>query len=331
MSINKALPACVLAAVLAGCSAEPAAEQAAAPAAAAPALAAIATDRDSLIRLVDDYLAALVAHDPARIAFSEQPVLVENSVALQPGAGLWQSATAAADSFKLVVPDPEAGQVGFLGMIEDAGAPALLALRLQVDKGRVVAAEHLLARGLQESQLANLQAPRAGLLAEIPAAARKSRAELLAIAYTYYDAVDLNQGSLAPFADDCVRRENGWQTSTNEPRGSADAMAILGELGCSAQLDTGAMAYIDVIDNRRVFIADPVTGLVFGLSRFRHAMEQKVFPITGVEGLTERSLDFEPFDLPAAHVFKIGADGLMHEIEAMGFMQPYGSTTGWGW
>lgn len=37
----------------------------------------------------------------------------------------------------------------------------------------------------------------------------------------------------------------------------------------------------------------------------------------------------EPFDLPAAHVFKIGPDQLIHEIEAMGFRAPYDAPTGW--
>ena len=31
----------------------------------------------------------------------------------------------------------------------------------------------------------------------------------------------------------------------------------------------------------------------------------------------------------AAHIYKIGADGLVHEIEAMGFWTPYDSPTGW--
>lgn len=40
-------------------------------------------------------------------------------------------------------------------------------------------------------------------------------------------------------------------------------------------------------------------------------------------------MPFDPFDLPAAHVFKVGADGLVHETEAMGFTAPYDSPTGW--
>ena len=39
-------------------------------------------------------------------------------------------------------------------------------------------------------------------------------------------------------------------------------------------------------------------------------------------------MPFKPFDLPAAHIFKIQG-GKIHEIEAMGFMMPYNSKTGW--
>jgi hypothetical protein len=39
-------------------------------------------------------------------------------------------------------------------------------------------------------------------------------------------------------------------------------------------------------------------------------------------------MNFAPFDLPAAHIFKI-KDGKIHEIEAMGFTAPYESPTGW--
>jgi hypothetical protein len=40
-------------------------------------------------------------------------------------------------------------------------------------------------------------------------------------------------------------------------------------------------------------------------------------------------MKFDPFDLPAAHVFKVGADGKVHEIEAMGFLAPLNSPSGW--
>jgi hypothetical protein len=37
----------------------------------------------------------------------------------------------------------------------------------------------------------------------------------------------------------------------------------------------------------------------------------------------------DPFDLPAAHIFKVGADGKVHEIEAMGFRADLDSPSGW--
>ena len=71
-------------------------------------------------------------------------------------------------------------------------------------------------------------------------------------------------------ADDCERRENGFQTPRNpmvRPGGGGNGQtdpifAYLGGLSCAAQMDTNMWEYISRIENRRVEIADPVTGLV---------------------------------------------------------------------
>ena len=71
------------------------------------------------------------------------------------------------------------------------------------------------------------------------------------------------------------------------------------------------------------------TGLVFGISQFRHSMVDPTIDVYEADGrLTEREVAFEPFDLPAMHVFKIRG-GRIYEIEAMGFMTPYLSPSGW--
>jgi hypothetical protein len=294
-------------------------------------LATISPDRAGLIALVPAYLAALIEHDTSWIPLADNAVLVENTQRLKAGEGLWQTASGASSAFRIVVADPVSSQVGAIVRMEENGMPIALGLRLQVQDGRVVAMEHVVARGLSEAALDNLDTPRAGFTTEIPEAQRLSRDELLHVAFSYYTAVDDNDGSLAPFADDCVRRENGMQTTGNPVEEGATGSALLAQLGCTAQLDSGAMAYIDLIDNRRMTIADPVTGTVFGLSQFRHSMQEKTFPITGVDGLAENTVDFEPFDLAAAHVVKVGPEGMIHEIEAVGAMLPYGSRTGWGW
>jgi hypothetical protein len=284
-------------------------------------------DRACLKGLVDSYLAALVAHDPSRMPIALEVKFVENTVPLHPGDGLWKTASALPTTFKIYVPDPVAQQVGFIGVMQESDKTVELGLRLKVRKGRIVEAEHLVARQLRDTSLPNLQAPRPGLLAVVPPAERSSREELLKIGATYYDALVNSDGHAAPFADDCVRRENGMQTTGNPPP-ATPGRATMGAMGCAAQLDTRVMSYIKRIEPRRVEIADVETGLVFGLSQFRHPMEEKTLKIVGVPGVDSVDMAFKPFDLPAAHIFKVSG-GRIHEIEALGFTMPYNSRTGW--
>jgi hypothetical protein len=58
-------------------------------------------------------------------------------------------------------------------------------------------------------------------------------------------------------------------------------------------------------------------------------MKDKQITVIGRDGKpTTRDVNFNPFDLPAAHIFKI-RDNQIHEIEALGFMMPYMSKGGW--
>ena len=59
-----------------------------------------------------------------------------------------------------------------------------------------------------------------------------------------------------------------------------------------------------------------------GFSHFRHPFDNLPYQVTHTDGSTsernKENMPFNPFDMPAAHIFKIGADGLVHEIEAVG-------------
>ncbi len=287
-------------------------------------------DRACLIGLADTYVAALVAHDPSKAPLARDVRMVENIQKIRPGEGLWKTASAAPTTFQVHVPDPIAQQVGYMAVMQENGNPIQVAIRLKLENGRITEAEHVVVHKLQEANLANLQTPRAALTSPVPEGWRDSRGRLLHIGASYYDALDLNNGSLAPFADDCVRYENGGQAARKPvPKGpSEDSFAPFGALGCAKQLDTQVMAYITRIDHRRVWIADEVNGLVFGLSHFRHDMEKTEWPTFGVPGVPFRKIEYKPFDLPAVHIFKIQG-GLIHEIEASGFIAPHNSPTGW--
>jgi hypothetical protein len=348
------LAAATAALVLGACSRNPDS------AATEDAAAGVACDRQCLIDATNTYVAALVAHDPAQAPLAEGIVFVENITKMQPGEGLWKSIVKGPDTFAIHVPDEINQSAGYLAMMtymapplppQGASAeerarlaasppveqPVIVALRLQFDAaGRIKEAEHLHS-GIREAYLVNLQTPRPGLFTEIPVEQRKSHAELIRIGYSYYDALDDNNGELTPFAPDCQRHENGMITASSNPAtgpaipGTANTPRVARD--CREQLNSNTFQYIDRIENRRVFAADPQTGLVMGLSHFRHPMDNLPYKVKNTDGTeSERNKDnlsFAPFDLPAAHIYKIGPDGLMHEIEAMGFTAPYNSPTGW--
>ena len=320
-----------------------------------------ACNRQCLIDATDAYVSALVAHDPSKAPLATGLVFVENVTKMKPGEGLWKSMVNAPGTFAIHVPDEATQSAGYLAMVTYLGPaqapqgaspeqreeyakknppveqPAIIAIRLQLDAaGKITQAEHLVS-GVREQQLVNLQSPRPGIFTEIPAQQRKSRDELIRIGLSYYDALDDNNGDLSPFAPDCERHENGMITASGKPStaaavpGAAPQPQVSRE--CRAQLSTNTFQYIDKIENRRVFAADPQTGLVMGLSHFRHPMTNLPYKVKALDGsMIERNrknMPFAPFDLPAAHIFKVGADGQIHEIEAMGFTAPYNSPTGW--
>lgn len=286
-------------------------------------------DRACLIALTDTYLAALVAHDPTKAPLAPDIRFVENVTRLKPGEGLWRTASAPPTTFKIYVPDPVAQQVGFIGVLQAGGKPVELALRLKLVGGKITEAEHIVVP-VRDRALPNLQKPRAAFSTSVPYEYRDSRGRLLHIAASYYDALDNNNGSLAPFADDCVRHENGIQTDRLPvPDNPTQGFGLLGALGCAKQIDTNVFEYIDTIGDRRVWVADEVNGLALGFSHFHHSMKKKKFRIFGIPGMEVRDMSKQkPFDMPAAHIFKIWG-GEIHEIEAVGLVAPYNSPTGW--
>jgi hypothetical protein len=283
-------------------------------------------NRQCLIDLANDYLAALVAHDPSGVPLANDLAFVENTERKRAGEGLWETASAVPSAFALHVPDPVSRQIGFIGMMEESGNPIQLGLRLKIDDGgEIVEAEHLVVRSFNGNALENLQTPRPGLLAEVPRGERLARELMLMVGMTYYDSIEQSSGDATLYADGCERHENGMITAGGEGTGFDG----LPRQGCHAQMDSRVFTYIDDIDHRRVWIADEVTGLVFGLSHFRHSMQNKEITVIGRDGQpTTRPMNFDPFDLPAAHIFKI-RNSRIDEIEAMGFTMPYMTKNGW--
>jgi hypothetical protein len=294
-------------------------------------------DRAALLKLADTYMAALVAHDPGKVPLVGDVKVVENVTRIKPGEGLWKTATSGPTEFKIVVPDPVTQEVGGLVVMQSDGKPVQVGFRLKVVNGKIVEAEHMVV-AMRDANSPNLQKPRPAIPLEIPDEYADSHGRLIYIAKSYYDALDNNNGHLAPFASDCERHENGMRTAPSGgpalggvsiPGAAPRPAGLLGMQDCTSQIDSGVFQYITTIDNRRVEIADTVTGLAIGFSHFHHPMTQKKFKITGNPNRPESDMTNQrTFDMPALHIYKIWG-GQIHEIEAIGISVPYNSPTGW--
>jgi hypothetical protein len=308
------------------------------PSAAPPAAQPVVMcDQACLVGYLNRYLDALVKHDPASAPMARNARFTENTVSIPVGEGLWIGANEAPTTFKIVAADPVASQVAMFGSMQAWGNPALVAIRLKLDSGVIAEVEHLVTRQLRADALPNLQAPRAGLVEDVPAGERNTREDLLRVANLYFDAVEQDKGSVAPFANECARRENGIQTTSNTPPASdapppsgpvADALQKVGQLGCAANIDSQILSYITRIQSRRPLVVDEAKGLVFTFPMFVTKGDVSFIDIQGVPGVRRIPIAFGAGNRMAAEVFKIRG-GRIYEIEAMGLMLPYLAHSGW--
>lgn len=295
-------------------------------------------DRACMIGIVDQYLTALVKHDPSGLPLAKGVRFTENTAEIQIGDGLWVGASEEPTTFKIYAVDLATRQVGFYGVMKENDRPLIIALRLKVINGAITEIEHVLARNIRPDRLQNLITPRPGLLEDVPANERTSREAMINAADSYFEAIEHNRGDIAPFADDCERHENGGQTTNNKTPvpwpvdlGSPEAnrsMALIGTLTCKAQTDSQVLSFITRLWPRRLSVVDEQKGLVFSFPMFQHRGAVKTIKIQGVPGVDTIPMGGGTSNLQAGEIFKIRGS-LIHEIEAMGVSLPYGTKSGW--
>lgn len=280
-------------------------------------------DRGCLDGLVDQYLNALVAHDPSKLPLAKNVKFTEDGVQLKPGDGLWATATGLG-SYRLDFAEPEAGGVGAFALIQENGTPAILWLRLKVVKGQITEAETLVARKQTTSLLNtdNLTTPPPIFLETVPAADRPSREEMVAIVNKYFDGIEQGNGDIVPFDKDCVRIENGVQTCPSS------ASSRLGALSCGAQLSTKIFTYIQSVSPRRFPIVDTDRGLVLARVRFNHPGSQQTVDVPGRGMMTMGAFSQWPNSTQIAELFKV-QDRKIREITAVIVTGAYKAPTGW--
>jgi len=267
-------------------------------------------DRACLEGFVNDYLAAMVAHDPKRLPVTPNVKFTEDDVALKLGDALWGTASGLG-KYKLYFADPEEGQVAFFGTIQESGHGAALALRLKIENRRIGEVETVVVRSERTAMLMdNAGTPDPILLETVPIADRKPRAELIATTNQYFEAIEQGNGKVAPFDPECNRFENGMKTS--------------GTAGCSNQLDTQVFNYIRRIYPRRFLVVDQERGLVFGFFMFNHPGNILWVDVPGEGKHDMPAAAKRPFSVDVAEGFAI-RNGKIRKVEALMTALPYGA------
>ncbi|HTQ37082.1 MAG TPA: hypothetical protein VMH77_08600 [Steroidobacteraceae bacterium] len=131
----------------------------------------------------------------------------------------------------------------------------------------------------------------------IPENKRATREELIKTANYYFSGLSHNDGKgYYPFTDDCMRLENGMQTTAKEPG------------ACKKQFETGLKGIVDRVRDRRFVAVDRERGIVFAFAFFDHYRINWTWQL--------------------AELFKI-EDGQIRRIEAVFQRAPFGIPSGW--
>jgi hypothetical protein len=289
-------------------------------------------DRACLDGFVDQYLDAVVAHDPSRLPVTKLVKYTENAQRLALGDGFWRTATARG-AYKLYIEDPQAGEVGFFGTMLEAGQPVILALRLRIEEKKIAEAEAIVARGqMAEGGAKNLEKlgkPDPIYMEDTPPAERVTRLDLINTANKYFSGMqqDNGKGDYSFFADDCNRLENGMQTTSNPNARSARPGSYSAAWSCKQQFASGLLHFVTRIRDRRYLVVDTERGDVLAFVFFDHsAGDTRTFQTP--DGKTVTAGPVTPWTWEIAELFKVQG-GQLHRIQAVLTQAPYGMGSGW--
>ena len=245
-----------------------------------PAFAA-ECDRACLKGVLDQYLNAVMQHNPSGVALTPGYRQTENAVMRRPGQGIWQTAKALGKVQRRYF-DPVTQNAAYFGTLEEnSGSAAVVTLRLKIADRKVAEAEWYLARkgdpgiGVGAGAQANAAFWDPEYLAAhppaervVPKSDRVSREDLIAITNSYFDSLSARDGHVMIAHPGCVRLENGVLTTQRDAAANLPpntAGVFNGKTDC---MNEGAMRNIYAVVARRFPVVDEEAGTVLGLGVF---------------------------------------------------------------
>ncbi len=278
-------------------------------------------DRACLIGFARDYMKALAAKDSRSLKVAETLQFTENNSVVPLGKGLWNSISKVAPT-GLELADPLTGQAAWFGVVWEHGEPAIYAMRIHVENGKIDEVETVVHRKN------GLPAPFGDpdkvvhdpeFNAVLPPEQRRSRARLIAVAQSYFNTVERNDGMVfAPFSEDCGRLENGISTTAPTPGTSGNAATIA--QGCVPQFKLGIYRINKRIRERRFPLVDEERGVVMASGFFDHDNEVDTYKLT--DGRDMKTALKWPNSISLLEAFRV-KNGEIQRVEAVFTYVPY--------
>lgn len=297
-----------------------------------PAARAAASCGEPCLRtLMDNYLDAMLAHDPGRLPRAKKFRFTENGVETAMQDGLWATATGTV-GYRIYVPDPAEQSIAFMGNVTEFGKAVYFGVRLKLVDGRIAEAETQVARGVVLPPMPGNAAPptarhsaRASLAELTPEADRLPRAKLIELSEKYFDALQDGDGDLAPFAAECFRIENGF--APMEPPPGAKPESCYDNIEHSPPFTRIVKRRVLAVDESRntvMWVAD------FSMPGVDSPRMQEWRRTASPQMLNLVNTTVRPSSGPLMELFRI-RHGKLAEIEAVYYFPrvPYGFGTGW--
>jgi hypothetical protein len=291
-------------------------------------------DQACLTGIVDTYMTAMLAHDPAKAMLAKGARYTENGVELPLPDGLWRT-LGSFGTYRLLVADPKEGSVGFFVKAVENGARVLVGTRLKVVDKQITEIESVASRlaatigGGPSSQPRVDQlgdTPRKQFLETLPANKRRTREQLASIVNTYFTGIESNTGDKPPlFAPDCFRLENGSQTTGKTVARGAEPNSA--DFSCAEAFRLGYYREDTRLRNRRILAVDESRGLVYTGVFFDHDATLRSYKLK--DGRTQTVRNTAPWTWMIQELFEVNADGLISQVEAVLLAVPYGMRPGW--
>jgi hypothetical protein len=228
-----------------------------------------ACDRACLKNYLDQYLNAVLKHDPSVAPLWAGFRETENAVVVHAGNGAWKTFTGLGKVQRCFL-DPTNQSAGYFGTIKEGSNTDVVSLRLKIDKERITEAEWVISRGGPDDfrqdpdNLAALMPPDVPVSKE----ARTPRDLMIAAANSYFDGIDTHDTSVVMATPDCIRLENGITTAGARVPVLGSPGKFTVPRGCSQGFEKLLQAGTTA---RRFPVVDEEAGFVLGMTLFMRA------------------------------------------------------------